>query len=96
MNQECMICMEEPKAFVPFPCGHEVCEACFPKVMTTNPECPLCRRQLAPLVTPLAPLHFVPPNENCNCFSSTVYFLLVLLVVYIVFTIIYFFSKAKE
>ena len=88
MNRECMICMEETKFFVIFECGHEVCEACYPKVLDTNPECPLCRAQLRPMLPPT-------PTNNCNCFCGAIAVMCSLMILYIFFGI-YFFSRRTE
>ena len=93
MIRECMICMEETKAFVTFPCGHEVCEVCFPKVMSANPECPLCRLQL---VRVHVPVYLPVPAAEFNCFCRSVVLVVVLLIGYVLFGIAFFFSKAKE
>jgi hypothetical protein len=88
MNRECMICMEDSSVFVTFQCGHEVCRQCYPKVMHANPECPLCRRQLLPMLPPT-------PTNDCNCFYGALAFMFVVMVVYLVYGVA-FFSKRRS
>jgi Zinc finger, C3HC4 type (RING finger) len=38
--EECIICFEDRKDFVPFPCAHKVCVICYPKLN----RCPLCNQ----------------------------------------------------
>ena len=67
MSRECMICLEETTDFVVFSCKHEVCFLCFPKVLATKPECPLCSVSVyaPPCVYPVAP-HIVRPVPQRN------------------------------
>ena len=83
MNRECMICMEETHVFVTFQCGHEVCTQCYPKVMHSNPECPLCRQQLRPMLPPT-------PTNQCNCFCGAIALMFALMIFYICFGVAFF------
>lgn len=43
----CIVCMEQPKAVVMVPCGHQLCRTCSPKV----DKCPQCREGIKEWVT---------------------------------------------
>ncbi len=61
-----MICLEDTTDFVVFGCKHEVCVTCFPKIMNTCPECPLCRAclfQEIEVVYETRVRHFVDPPQ---------------------------------
>jgi serine/threonine protein kinase len=49
-QQDCMICLSEPRQGVFRPCGHNVCcESCFQELMQREngrPKCPYCRRHV--------------------------------------------------
>ena len=88
MNRECMICLEETPNFVKFPCGHEVCVHCYPKVMTANPECPLCRRQLLPPEQE-------SPEQEYSCFCVSMVFATLFFIGYVLYGLS-FFSKRRS
>lgn len=49
MGGNCMVCYVELDLFniVNMPCGHKMCNKCFPRWMSTNASCPSCRYKMA-------------------------------------------------
>lgn len=45
--EECIICFEEREP-IAFPCGHKVCDVCYPKLK----RCPLCNYEVIIPITP--------------------------------------------
>jgi len=42
-GNECVVCLDAPKAVVLVPCGHKcLCEACAERILVGEP-CPVCR-----------------------------------------------------
>jgi hypothetical protein len=46
LMEECIICFDETETFIVFICNHKTCKNCYPKIMQTRPNCPLCNREL--------------------------------------------------
>jgi hypothetical protein len=46
LMEECIICFDETDTFIVFICKHKTCKKCYPIIMQTRPNCPLCNRDL--------------------------------------------------
>ena len=92
MNDECIICFDEPEQFIFLPCTHKLCPRC--KELLEQRKCPICN---TPFESPFQPgptivLHRNTIVESSVMESSTKCIIFILL--FFLFYVIYHVSRS--